>query len=121
MVDSKNKENKQHHYSDHEEYLDCDEYLNIYGQYSNHDVVFIVGTEKALVEIRNQIDKTLSEGKSKSEYWASDREGYQIYSRILSDEKIWDELNTPYAETDLRYGTVRYGENAINPADLFRE
>ena len=67
MVDSRKQESGQ------DEFLDSEEYLNIYGQYSNHDVVFIVGTERALLELRNQIDRALvTKKKNKSEYWTSD-------------------------------------------------
>ena len=78
-------------------------YLHIYAQHSHHHESFIVGNRKALIELRNLIDKALVNNTSVGNFFPSDEEGYELYVGVVESEDTFNSLEMPYTE--------QFGEN----------
>lgn len=63
--------------------------LHVYAQYMPHHESFIVGNEKALLELRKMIDEALKKGQSKGDFTTSDGECYQAFViKLANHEQI---------------------------------
>jgi hypothetical protein len=62
--------------------------LHVYGQYSQHDEVEIVGNRNALVALQIVIDHALKFGVAETTQMTSDGEGYGVVVKL--DDKPWD-------------------------------
>jgi hypothetical protein len=71
-------------------------WLHIYAQYQWHDEATIEGTRRALVNLRDAIDRALSERRdAESEAFAADGEGYRVKVKIRSYEFL-SKVPLPY-------------------------
>lgn len=60
------------------------EWLHVYGQHSYHADATIKATRAGLVELRNAVDKALSDGSGQARVMASDGEGYRLEVVLVS-------------------------------------
>lgn len=73
------------------------EILHIHGQQIWHDYAFIVGTPKALQDLRDAIDVALNNNVAKCDAFVCDGEGYSIIVQCMPEEKC-AELGVPYID-----------------------
>ncbi len=75
------------------------ESIHLYGQHSEHDEAFIVGTRGALITLRKVIDAALESNQETVDVFASDGEGYDLIVKCVSEEEM-DLKPLPYRYLD---------------------
>lgn len=70
--------------------------IHLYGQHSEHDEAFIIGTRDALIALRKAIDAALEAQEATAEVYANDGEGYDLIVKCVSEDAMEFEP-TPYA------------------------
>lgn len=95
-----------------------EKYLHVYAQHTPHYESFIVGNEKALLELRTMIDEALKEGESDRYFTPSDGEGYQAFVIKVADDDmtIFESLEMPYTEQFGDFNSNIYFVNDIEDA-----
>ena len=84
--------------------------LHVYGSYTWHDDVFIVGTHAALKKLRDALTIAIDGNcAAQAHHWPSDGEGYTLYVAPASPE-TFDGMAEPYSHEFTSSGTL--------PADL---
>jgi hypothetical protein len=71
-----------------------DAVLHVYAQPWSHGEAWVVGTREGLMELRDAINRALSDGTSRAEVVAMDGEGYRAL--VLVTDRT--DLQLPYAE-----------------------
>lgn len=88
--------------------------LHVYGQNSWHDDVCVLGSRKALTNLRNAIDRVLATNEPKlSEGMVSDGEGFCVLVGVVEDEEIESKLAVPYIDEIAR----EQNEKAMRPEE----
>lgn len=87
--------------------------LHFYAQEGPHDVAYVAGTKKALILLRDAIDRALSSGRSEFWTFASDGEGYAVIVHEVCDS-LAARLAVPY----MRDEYMERSREAIRPFDL---
>jgi hypothetical protein len=88
-------------------------YLHIYAQPFEHQEAFILGDKEALTNLRNAIDKALTNGNNESscQFYTTDGEGYQV---LVLCREMTDNVALPYTAED--YAERR--QDSISPYKL---
>jgi hypothetical protein len=76
--------------------------LHIYAQSQWHGSSYIVGDRLALLELRQAITNALDEAnncQSKTEFFCSDGEGYQLYIKAVSSD-VMNDIQLPYTDVE---------------------
>ncbi len=77
------------------------DYLHVYAQSHQHDIAVIVGTQNALLRLKELIEATLRVNKKKQEascvndFFVNDGEGYQLVIRRVAN---LDDKPMPYTD-----------------------
>jgi hypothetical protein len=87
-------------------------YLHIFGQYTWHDEVQIVGTRKALEALAAAVAFALKYREAKSAHvFVNDGEGYTVHVKCVDD--IGSDVPTPYTQDIANKDTAQWRERAF--------
>ena len=89
--------------------------LHVYGQYSKHDEVYIVGNKEALTKLRDSLNSALSKKFDEEgvelhaiEFMTGDGEGYEMH--IIRNDTAW----TGWSKLGLPYTGINYEDSRPN-------
>lgn len=77
-----------------------DKFLVMYGQSYSHDPAFIVGNKKALIALRDAIDRAIENQRAVATpmFIATDGEGYDLFIGVVEEEDRLQKLLMPYTD-----------------------